>query len=206
MTGRIDAISQLIEPARVIADVGCDHGLIAKYCAESGKAELVIASDISDKCLEKARTTACGLPNIEFVLADGLSYECDEAVIAGMGGLLICKILTQAEKKPSTLVLCPHRDADSVRRTVCEMGYTIDRDFTVKERGKYYSVMRAKLGVTRQSLNELQTLFGVYYDVKSVELGEYLLKLYNTYMRAPMRNDKKLTQVKAAMAAQGIEP
>lgn len=206
MTERLNAIVSLIERTAVLADVGCDHGLIAKYCAESGVAKRVIASDISEKCLEKARKAAHGSNNIEFICVDGLKYECDEAVIAGMGGLLICKILEEATCKPKTLVLCPHRDADSVRKAVCGMGYTIDSDSTVQERGKYYSVMRAKLLQTRQTLSELQIHFGVYYDRKNTALGEYLTKLYNTYMRAPTRNSEKLKIVNTALEAQGITP
>ena len=45
---RLEAIKSLIEPADAIADVGCDHGLIAEYCAKSGMAKNVIASDISE--------------------------------------------------------------------------------------------------------------------------------------------------------------
>ncbi|MCM1367249.1 MAG: class I SAM-dependent methyltransferase [Roseburia sp.] len=204
MTERLDALMSLVERADVIADVGCDHGLIAKRCADTGIAKRVIASDISEKCLEKARRNARGSDNIEFICADGLKYECDEAVIAGMGGLLICKILGEASCKPKTLVLCPHRDADSVRKAVIDMGYTVDSDRMIKERGKFYSIMRARLCETRQALSELQLHFGVYCDEKDDTLREYLSRLYNTYMRAPTSNGEKLRLVKAALTAQGV--
>lgn len=207
MTGRLDAIKSLIKPAPVIADVGCDHGLIAEYCAESKLAKRVIASDISEMCLDKAKNALRGYDNIEFRCCDGLEYYCDEAIIAGMGGLLIGKILTRAEDLPHTVIVCPHRDCADLRRTLVALGYTIDKDLMCKERGKLYSVMRAeKCAETTQRLGELQMLFGVYYDEKCDLLREYLVKLYNTYMRAPSRNYEKLQPVITAMRIQGVEP
>ncbi|MDE6293893.1 MAG: class I SAM-dependent methyltransferase, partial [Clostridiales bacterium] len=67
MSERLDLIKSLIVPAKIIADVGCDHGRIAEYCANSGVAELVIASDISGKCLQKARTLLGDKSNVKFV-------------------------------------------------------------------------------------------------------------------------------------------
>ena len=64
---RLAAVCSLIEPAGVIADVGCDHGIVAEYCADKCLADIVIASDVSDACLEKARKRLFGRTNVRFV-------------------------------------------------------------------------------------------------------------------------------------------
>lgn len=200
MTGRLGAVCSLIERADTVADVGCDHGLVAKYCIENGLCKRMIASDISELCLDKARAALGSFENVEYKCCDGIAFECDEAIIAGMGGLLMSEILTKASMLPKTLVLCPHRNPDSVRRTLTRLGYGIERDGICKERNKFYFVMRAKLGGNVQALDEEQYRFGVYYAEDCEALDEYLSNLYNTYMRAPTRNGEELDAVRTAVS------
>lgn len=202
---RLDTIKSLIERASIIADVGCDHALIAKFCVERGLAEKVIASDISDKCLEKARKLLGGEKNVEFKLCDGIDYDCDEAVIAGMGGLLIQKILLNAKCLPKTLIVCPHRDCDAVRETLITLGYGITDDIDVAERNKFYSVIRAKQGEGARELDRLQLLFGVNVYTINPVLQAWLCKLYDTYSVAPQNNADKISCVQAAMIKQGMQ-
>ncbi len=204
MNGRLDVIRSLIVEADVAADVGCDHGLIAEYCADSGLCGRVIASDISDICLDKARKRLCGKPNVSFVCCDGISYDCDEAIIAGMGGLAIRDILLSAKSLPKTLIVCPHRDEYTVRKTLIALGYGIDVDTAIEERGKFYSVLRAVLGGGRTELDELQLEFGADCEKPSAALSARLCKLYDIYMRAPDANSARLQSVTAAMRLQGI--
>ena len=203
---RLDAVISLIVDADTIADVGCDHGLVARYCALSNRFKTVIASDISEKCLDKARHALNGIKCVSFAVCDGIGYDCDEAVIAGMGGLTVCGILDAAAESgrlPKTLVLLPHRDADAVRRKLTELGYAIQKDFIVKERGKFYSAMRAEVGEVKQ-LSELQYLFGINVGDGNPVLTEYLIKLYNTYAVAPSHNAVKLDLIRQALNMQGV--
>ncbi|MDE7464690.1 MAG: class I SAM-dependent methyltransferase [Clostridiales bacterium] len=208
MMKRLEALASTITPACVIADVGCDHGIIAGYCAKSGLATRIIASDISAACLDKARNALGEFDNVEFVCCDGIGYECDEAVIAGMGGLLICEILDRANADgvlPSTLALLPHRNTDSVRRKLIELGYRIDKDFMTKDRGKIYSIIRAVKTSPAQRLTELQYLYGVFCAEKCDILAEYLINQYRTYSVAPERNAKKLLNLRECLRLQGVD-
>ena len=144
--------------------------------------------------------------NVTFIACDGISYECDEAVIAGMGGILISSILERASALPQTVVVCPHRDPDIVRRTLNRLRYSIDGDIIVEERGKLYFVMRAWLAEKAQELSELQYLFGVHYAENCDLLKEYLQRLYNVCMLAPQKNEQKINMVRLAMRAQGMTP
>lgn len=201
---RLGVVCSLIEPAHVIADVGCDHGKVALYCAENALSETVIASDISEECLKKAKTMLADHSNVSFVHCDGIDYECDEAIIAGMGGVLISDILKRARVKPQTVIVCPHRNPETVRIALDELGYAIDTDTVCEERGKYYSVIRGRLG-DHGPLDEMQIAFGVNYKIKKAELKEMLLRMHDTYMRAPQKNKIKLDKIRAALVFQGIE-
>lgn len=206
MSERLDLIKSLIVPAKIIADVGCDHGRIAEYCANSGMAELVIASDISDKCLQKARLLLGDKSNVKFVCCDGLGYECDEAVISGMGGILISRILRSARQLPKTLILSPHRDGALVRATLIELGYGIDRDIPIFDRSKFYSVIRADKDCKVNVLSDLQLKFGTDCEKPNAVLKTRLEQLYKIYSVAPDKNSKLLSDITAAMHIQGIEP
>ncbi len=201
---RLGVVCSLIEPASVIADVGCDHGKVALYCAKNSLAKTVIASDISEECLDKARTMLADHSNVRFIHCDGIAYECDEAIVAGMGGVLISDILKRALVKPRTLIVCPHRNPETVRMTLDALGYAIDTDTVCVERGKYYSVIRGKLG-DHEPLDDMQIDFGVFYKTKKAELKDMLLKMHDTYMRAPQNNKIKLEKIRSALVFQGIE-
>lgn len=202
---RLAAVCSIIEPAEVIADVGCDHGKVAGYCLEKGLAKRVIASDISESCLEKARLGLFGYKNVEFHCCNGIAYYCDEAIIAGMGGMLISDIIAAAEHRPKRLVLCPHRDDAQVRRTLNTLGYSINQDFVCYERRRYYSVIGADFGAKEQALSDLQILFGVYCHEKNDLLKNRLLSQYNIYIRAPLQNAQKIKTLTEALSLQGVE-
>lgn len=202
---RLSAVCSLIERADVIADVGCDHGKVAEYCAENELSRTVIASDISAKCLEKAKKRLSRFgKKAKCVECDGICYTCDEAVIAGMGGLLIADILKNAYALPKVLVLLPHRDADVVRNTVCALGYTIERDEIIKERGRFYMIIKARLTGNATELEPLQALFGINLDRPNAVLKEYLQKVYATYSVAPESNREKLDLIRSALTAQDV--
>lgn len=206
MSERLDLIKSLIVPSKVIADVGCDHGLIAEYCAKSGIAGSVIASDISEKCLQKAKNLLSGMPNVRFVCCDGLGYDCDEAVISGMGGILISQILKSATSLPKTLIVSPHRDGGLVRQTLIELGYGIDCDIPIFDRDKFYFVIRADKACEFTQLSELQIIFGKDCNVPNAALQKRLRQLHTIYSVAPEQNSARLKVITEAMKLQNIQP
>lgn len=206
MNERLNTVKAFIVSADTIADVGCDHAKIALYCLENGLAKTVVASDISEKCLDKARLALKPYANARFVCCDGIKYDCDEAVIAGMGGLLISDILKKASCRPHTVIACPHRNEEAVRTTLLEVGYGIDRDAPVLDRGKYYSVIRAVTGGGAREADELQIMFGMNCAEPNDALKSRLNRLYATYMRAPYRRERELDLVLHAMRLQGVDP
>ena len=141
--------------ARVV-DIGCDHGYVAMWLAKEKKCPVVIASDVNSGPLKRAEKNIkeAKLDHlIETRLSDGFSAitpgEVDTAVIAGMGGMLMCEILSggmNVIKEMNCLVLQPQSDIGAVRRHIHRIGWHIDKESICSEDGKYYFSIRALPG------------------------------------------------------------
>lgn len=151
MTARLDELFRLLPPCRKFADVGCDHGYIAARMLSSGKCERLVVSDISEKCLEKAKSLLAdeiAAGRAEAVCSDGLERvpsDCDLVLIAGMGGDEITEILKKAPFLPQMLCVQPMKNTEKLRVTLLVLGYRLDRDYTFRD-GKFYDVILARQG------------------------------------------------------------
>ena len=119
MTERLKRIFAEIPICKVFADVGCDHGYIAKAMIDSRKCEKVVISDISEQCLSKAQKLLREeLANDKAlsIVTDGLKDlpYCDCVLIAGMGGEEIVKIIINSPFLPEKFVLQPMKNAEKV--------------------------------------------------------------------------------------------
>lgn len=165
MKKRLQRIFDLIEPTSSFADVGCDHGFIAKSVIESGKSQKVTISDVSLPSLQKAEKLLRKQINegkVTSVCCDGLKgvpSDTQTVLIAGMGGEEIIKILTESPFLPPVLVLQPMKNVDKVRKTLFNLGYGITRDFIFFTK-RYYNVIVAKLNQNVAPYNDFEYLFG----------------------------------------------
>ena len=127
MTDRLNKIFNAIPKTKTFADVGCDHGYIAKEMLDSGKCEVAIISDVSAKCLKKAETLLNDyvLENKAIpIVSDGFKQlpKVDTALIAGMGGREIISIIEGAKSLPETLILQPMKNCQEVRTLLLHKG------------------------------------------------------------------------------------
>ena len=159
---RLACAMELLAGARIVADVGCDHGRLSCALIQREIAEQCIAIDVSAPSLEKAVRLArqVGVDDrVETRLGDGLSPletgEADAIAILGMGGTLMTRILDVAPplKGASRCVLQPMRAAEDVRRWLYERNYPVLEDRVVFEAGRYYQVFS-----TSQPLDQRQPL------------------------------------------------
>lgn len=167
-SARLEDLYNEVKNSKTFADVGSDHGFLPLKMALGGKSKLIISSDVSSKCVDKARknANAYGLDDkIKFIVSDGFtSYprvKIDGAVISGMGGLMIAKILKEKPKnvKIKNFYLQPNTKVLELRQWLNSKGYKIVKDFVVREGDKFYFVISAKKG--KQKLSELDLLFGI---------------------------------------------
>ncbi len=162
MSKRLQKILSAVPRCKILADVGCDHGYIGIGALQENLCNRVLFVDISSSSLQKASTA---LPvqfreRAEFFVKDGIgNLQCDCAVIAGMGGLEIISILTNATELPQWLVLQPMRNQVDLRQYLLQQ-YVIVSDTKFCD-GKFYDLIVAKRSQTCQSLSKEQLVFGL---------------------------------------------
>lgn len=193
LSDRLLTVASMIEGNKVLADVGTDHGYVPIYLAQENKITHAIAMDINEGPLCRACENIAAYnvsDRVETRLSDGLCslkpYEAQSILIAGMGGLLINRILgdsLEAAHSAEELVLSPHSDIDKVREFVLEHGFTITDERIVREDGKYYFAIRIVNG-SEPMYDEAELIYGRILPQKKDELmHEYLNSEYALYCR-----------------------
>lgn len=172
MTSRQKKIFSVIPNCETFADVGCDHGYLTKAVLDSGKCKYAVVSDISEKCLEKAKALLYKQiqeGRVKAVVCNGFDKvgKVDLALIAGMGGMEIISILKKAQYLPEGLVLQPMKNTPELRKVLLELGYAFTLDSVFYAEDKYYNLIVVKKG--EDFLTEQEILFG---RTNLVELGE----------------------------------
>ena len=166
---RLEAVAGMVTSGSFLADIGTDHGYIPIYLIEHKRIPKAIAMDVNRGPLEKAKEhiMQAGLQDkIETRLSDGLEKlkpdEAESILIAGMGGPLTVRILSEGAGKLGAcreLILQPQSDLKAVRAYLEGEGWKIDREEMVQEEGKFYPMMRAVPG-EKSKMTPIQLRFG----------------------------------------------
>ncbi len=147
---RIGAIMNFVRAGSRVADVGADHGYLAIELVKSGRAAKVIATEKNLGPFEVLSKNISG-DKISARLGDGLKViaagEVDTICIAGMGGALIEKILSDAPEVVSTarqLILQPMNAAEKVRAWLAENSWAIADEDLAESSGIIYEIICAE--------------------------------------------------------------
>lgn len=153
LSERLTKIASMVTAGNCLADVGTDHGYVPIYLLENQVIPRAIAMDINEGPLKRAQLhiAESGFQqHIETRISDGLAAlktgEADSVVIAGMGGPLMIKILSDHPEVTASLeelILQPQSEIAEVRIWLYEQGYEITEEHMVYEEGKYYPMFRA---------------------------------------------------------------
>lgn len=147
---RLEMIAFKVPDNRSVIDVGCDHALLGIYLVLNRKNVKVIASDINEGPLVKAKENikkynATKLVKIKLGNGiDTIEENIDTIVISGMGGLNMIGILkykTHLLKNVSSIILSPNNYTKEVRKEITKLGYYIKDESLVEERGIIYPVI-----------------------------------------------------------------
>lgn len=191
LSNRMEAVVNLVSPQSfVVADVGCDHAYVSIALVKRGLAQRVIAMDVKQGPLAIAKNNICGQGldgKIELRLGDGIAKllpgEADVIVIAGMGGLLIKRILENGksvlkfEKKRPCLILQPQSDIDKVRIFLLQHAYHIVQEKMLLEDGKFYTIIKALPGAEQSVYDAVETVYGRWnLENRDSTLFQYLQK------------------------------
>lgn len=193
LSARMAMNASLVPDGAKVADVGCDHGYVSLYLASKKACKKVIAMDINEgplsharKNIEKAGLSDC----IDCRLSDGMQAlnqgEVDTVLIAGMGGMLVCRILEQSSEvmqEVSTLVIQAQSDLYEVRKMIHKIGFFIENEKFCMDAGKPYLVMRAVRGEEKTP-----------YEPAEYEYGRLLPEVSDTAYRKFLldERDKKM--------------
>lgn len=152
LSERLQTIANFVEPGKVVADIGTDHGYLSAYLIEQNIAKIVIATDINEKPLQKAidHISENNLADkIETRLGCGLETitkdEVDVVIIAGMGGHLISEILEtskEVSRSVNTFILQPMTGEDELRDYLYKNDYTIVDEKLAKEGKRFYHILK----------------------------------------------------------------
>lgn len=152
LSDRMRMIAERVHTGDVVADVGTDHGYIPIWLVQHQRCRSAILSDVNEGPLQKAAGNIRRYaPDSEALFdlrrGDGLKIlhpgEADTVILAGMGGILIRRILQASPDISSdlkTLILQPRRHAHELRRWLRTQPYgLLLADEAVAREGKKFS-------------------------------------------------------------------
>jgi len=167
---RIEEIYSHLVKCETLADVGCDHGYLSKMVVLGGIANKVYATDVSEKCLSKAKELlSCEIIKgvVVPVCTNGLNglNGIDEIVIAGMGGEEIIQILSEylSREMPKRIVLQPMKNTPKVRSFLLSNKFNLIKDYTFYYDRKFYDLIVAEPTLADfdgKRYSEIELLYG----------------------------------------------
>ena len=151
MDSRLRTIMDFVPIGSRVADIGTDHGYLAIELIKSKIAISVIASDKNAGPLEAARKNIKAAEvegDIDLRLGDGLQSintgEVNVICIAGMGGALICEILTASPEvtaQVDKIILQPMNAVEKVRQWVESNDWNIEDEDLAEVDGIIYEIL-----------------------------------------------------------------
>lgn len=152
LSRRLAALRDLVPEGVSVADVGSGHGLLAIALAAAGHP--VVATERTAVRLARLEAEIAGGAGVRTSWGDGLAAleegEVDVAVIAGMGGRSVVRILGLAAWLPATLLLQPMQDAEMVETWVTARGWPA-RAVEILDRGRRYRAWRVEVPAAARS-------------------------------------------------------
>ena len=184
MSNRLELIASFVKNGIGVADVGTDHGYIPVMLVKRGYKGNIIATDINEGPLNKAKQSLIEADceeAVELILCNGLdgceSEKIDTIIVAGMGGDTITGILDRAEwcaREDIKLILQPVTKPEILRYWLVNNDFRITNEAQAEENGTVYQIICAVPG--RDCRYKDSELFIGRYDlIKSSPFYEQML-------------------------------
>lgn len=187
LSKRMKMNADLIPKGCALADIGCDHGYVCIELARQNRCRKILAMDVNKgplaiaaKNISQANLKEKIMCRISNGLQELKSGEVNTILVAGMGGMLISRIL---QAKPDvvagldTLVLQAQSDWRTLRETIWKLGFFIETECVCEEAGKYYLAIRAVRGKEDVPYTEEECTYGRLLAKQKNELyRQYLLQ------------------------------
>jgi tRNA (adenine22-N1)-methyltransferase len=172
-----------------LAEIGCDHAYCSIYLAKKRLVKTALAMDVRKGPLQAAQENISRFSAGAYVntrLSDGfeklLPGEADAAMLAGMGGDLMIKLISRhfemcekaGDKELSCkyLILQPQTHIGDVRVFLRENGYEIKAEEMCIDAGKYYTAFMAEKNVMVLEKNVAASEKGIVASEKNMIVSE----------------------------------
>ena len=200
LSNRLEAILSILPECGCFADIGTDHGFIPIEAIRRGKAVRALAMDIGTGPLERAEEhirKAFLSDRVECRRSDGMKLlktgEADGAVITGMGGELILRILQESDETAKTLsflVISPQSELRKVRAWLEENGYLIRKELLIEEDGKYYPILLVV--PERMDMDQEEPKHQLVPDELRYRFGAHLLLKKDPVLKEFLSREKRI--------------
>lgn len=211
LTKRMQAVASMVSAGYKMVDIGTDHAYIPICLMEEGRIPQAVAMDINEGPLMRAQehVLESGLSDkIELRLSNGFAElspgEADSAVIAGMGGTLIIKILKKDWNVTVSLKECilqPQSEIAKVRAFLLQEGFLFIEEDMVFDEGKFYPMMKVqpprakihntKIGTPPEIEDSGQSPEDIWTETE-IQYGKYLLRRKNPVLKQFLEREKTL--------------
>lgn len=201
LDSRLSAVASLVRKGAVVADIGTDHAYLLAYLLQKGIICKGIAADLRKGPLLNAEKTLydCGqLENVRLVLSDGLDElsegDCDDMVIAGMGGILIKDILERTPwvyNNKIRIIAQPMTHAEVLREFLVTNGFSIVKEAAATDGKRHYCVILAEYSGKKKQAEKWYTYTGELLKNTDEASRGYINKVVTAL-------EKKLTAIKNA--------
>lgn len=154
LDSRLRMCADFVRKGAKLADIGTDHAYLPVWLCRIGFCPSAVAADINPEPLSRGTSVIAqaGLNKVITTrLSDGLSKiqsdEADDIVIAGMGGELISKIISEcgfARDSSKHFILQPMTKSELLVEWLCKNGFEIIKQDCCVAANKCYTVILAE--------------------------------------------------------------
>lgn len=154
---RLQTIAKFCDKEDKVVDIGADHGLLSLYLFKEKGLSKIIATDINEEALNKAKEnfTKYNAP-IPIFIGDGINdldlQDYNTLVIAGMGSHTIMHILSDKDKLLSInkIIISSHNHPELVRKHLNTLGFYLEDEVVIYDK-HYYTIMKFLKGNHKHS-------------------------------------------------------
>ena len=202
LSKRLQAVASLVSDGYRLADIGTDHAFIPISLTESGRIPGAVAMDVNRGPLLRAQANIREHgqeKRIGIRISDGFAAlkqgEVDSAVIAGMGGPLMIRILKDGESVVRSLKECilqPQSEIEKVRAFLLEEGFFFLEEDMVEEEGKYYPMMKVRPPSDIGKTGKKKERFEQEWSEVELRYGKLLLKEKHPVLRKYLQREIRI--------------
>lgn len=198
LSDRLTSVASFIKDHANVADVGADHGLLEIFLLENKKVDSIMAIENKSGPFSILKNNLKDY-DVKLSLSSGIEAideKVDTLVIAGMGGMLIVDILKTHKEKLDNIkqiVIDAHRDNEYVRKEIVNLGFYIEKEKIVFEKGTYYFVISFLKGHKEHSQDDYEWGYNITKDPLFKQFQTHELSLMNRNLFR-YQNSKNATQ------------